>query len=80
VANNNVAVLLGNGDGTFLPTTHRSVGANPGNFRLGDFNGDGILDLAGLRLRLPPGLHSSLPIAVTVLTGQRHGTFGRHGA
>ena len=41
----NVQVMLGRGDGTFF-TGAFSVGANPGGIATGDFNGDGIPDLA----------------------------------
>ena len=40
-----VQVLLGNGDGTFLPG-HSSYIGGGGNFTLADLNGDGALDLA----------------------------------
>jgi 6-phosphogluconolactonase (cycloisomerase 2 family) len=40
-----VGVLLGNGDGTFLPAAAYTV-TNPGGIAAGDFNGDGITDLA----------------------------------
>jgi hypothetical protein len=41
-----VAVLLGNGDGTFQPPVSYAVGFNPGTIVAGDFTGNGILDLA----------------------------------
>src|SRR5881296_1470724 len=44
--NNTVAVLLGNGDGTFQPARTFAVGTNPTSVVAGDFNGDGKLDLA----------------------------------
>jgi hypothetical protein len=46
---NNVALLLGNGNGTFqLPTnsTYFPVGTSPNALIVGDINGDGRLDLA----------------------------------
>ena len=45
---NNVAVLLGNGDGTFTETTGSpyNVGKNPSAVVVADFNGDGNLDFA----------------------------------
>src|SRR5712691_4279164 len=46
VDSNTVSVLLGNGDGTFLPAVSFPVGPNPWYFAVGDFNGDGKLDLA----------------------------------
>jgi hypothetical protein len=42
----NVGVLLGNGDGTFQTMSTLTVGTNPRALILGDFNGDGISDLA----------------------------------
>jgi hypothetical protein len=65
-----VTVLLGNGNGTFQSGKY----FNPGNFPLsvavGDFNGDGILDLAltGSDLGGPPG--------VKIVLGNGDGTFG----
>lgn len=42
-----LAVLLGNGDGTFRPAPPSPIQAlNPFALTIGDFNGDGILDLA----------------------------------
>jgi hypothetical protein len=40
--NNNVSVLLGNGDGTFQAAVNYGVGNQPLSMALGDFNGDGI--------------------------------------
>jgi hypothetical protein len=37
---------LGNGDGTFQSAMNIGVGAQPESLVTGDFNGDGILDLA----------------------------------
>src|SRR5207249_2043776 len=42
----NVAVLLGNGDGTFQAPLTFPVGTNPESVVVGDFNGDGKQDLA----------------------------------
>src|ERR1017187_5129149 len=43
-----VSVLLGNGDGTFQPAvTYSFTGTNLTAIVVGDFNGDGKLDLAG---------------------------------
>jgi FG-GAP-like repeat len=41
-----VGVLLGKGDGTFAPQTTYATGFTPFSVAVGDFNGDGILDLA----------------------------------
>src|SRR5438034_9889126 len=43
---NNVAVLLGNGDGSLRAAECSPVGRNPLSVAVGDFNGGGILDLA----------------------------------
>jgi len=42
----NVAVLLGNGDGTFPEAPAFGAGYDPDSVAVGDFNGDGKLDLA----------------------------------
>ena len=41
-----VSILLGNGDGTFQPAVGYAAGDNPTMVAVGDFNGDGIPDLA----------------------------------
>jgi hypothetical protein len=51
VANNDqylggVSVLLGNGDGSFQAPRQFAAGSNPNSVTVGDFNGDGIPDLA----------------------------------
>jgi hypothetical protein len=43
---NNVSVLLNNGDGTFGAPVDYGVGSSPTSVAVGDFNGDGALDLA----------------------------------
>src|SRR5438132_377175 len=42
----NVSVLLGNGDGTFRSAVDYGAGSVPRSVTVGDFNGDGKLDLA----------------------------------
>jgi len=61
-------VLLGNGDGTFRPyyTVFNPVVAY--SVAVGDFNGDGIPDLAF-------GYSIPLPVGVAVLLGNGNGTF-----
>lgn len=41
-----VSVLLGNGDGTFIPSSNYSVGSNPANVFAADLDNDGDRDLA----------------------------------
>jgi hypothetical protein len=42
----NISVLLGNGDGTFQPAQPFAAGITPVSIVAGDFNGDGVPDLA----------------------------------
>ncbi len=62
-----VSVLLGNGDGTFLPQGNYPVGSDPDAIVAGDFNGDGHLDLA---------VANAADGTVSVLLGNGDGTFG----
>jgi hypothetical protein len=61
-----VSVLLGNGDGTFRPARTIPAGSIPESVAVGDFRGNGILDLA------VANLGSS---NVSVLLGNGDGTF-----
>jgi hypothetical protein len=63
---NNVRILLGNGDGTFQNGANYTVGSTPLGIAAGDFNGDGKLDLA------VPNAGSD---DVSVLLGNGDGTF-----
>jgi dienelactone hydrolase len=67
------SILLGKGDGTFHPHSDypAAVGESaPNGVAVGDFNGDGKLDLAVVN-----GNAASVPSAVSVLLGHGDGTF-----
>jgi hypothetical protein len=63
---NNVAVILGNGDGTFNAPSYYTVGSLPWNVVAGDLNQDGFLDLA---------ISSDGSSSVSILQGNGDGTF-----
>jgi polyvinyl alcohol dehydrogenase (cytochrome) len=48
VANSGVSVWLGNGDGTFQAPVNSAAGASPVALAAGDFNQDGVLDVAAV--------------------------------
>jgi hypothetical protein len=62
-----VSVLLGNGDGTFQPAQNVAFGFVADSVAVGDFNGDGIPDLAVALDNFNP--------SVEVLLGNGDGTF-----
>jgi len=64
---NTVSVLLGNGDGTFQPQVSYATAPVPFAIAIGDFNGDGNLDLAVTA-------NPSNPV-VSILLGNGDGTF-----
>ncbi len=66
---NGVSVLLGNGDGTFGAATGFQAGVAPTNVTVGDFNGDGFLDLA---------VSNGDSYSVSILLGYGDGTFAPH--
>jgi FG-GAP-like repeat len=66
-----VDVLLGNGDGTFGPFTSYQVGAFPESVAAGDYNGDGVVDLASADSLGTIDFDGS----VSVLLGMGDGTF-----
>src|SRR6266567_2696361 len=63
---NTVTVLLGNGNGTFLPGPSLTVGNGPAGVAVGDFNGDGRQDLAVANVN---------DNTLSVLLGNGDGTF-----
>ena len=65
-----VSLLLGNGDGTFRQGGTFEAGPAPHKVAIGDFNGDGKLDLVFSE-------YSSNSSSVAVLLGNGDGTFGK---
>ena len=61
-----VSILLGNGNGTFANAVKYTVGEAPGEIDTGDFNGDGVIDLA---------VANVFSYFVSVLIGEADGTF-----
>lgn len=66
-----VNVLLGQGNGTFLPRDSYLVNNGPSDIGTGDLDGDGILDLATVNMGSDAGGVESM----CVLFGQGDGTF-----
>jgi hypothetical protein len=71
-----VSILLGNGDGTFRPRVDYPTGPNPTGLVVGDFNGDGHLDLA--TADHVSRISSGSPGMVSILLGNADGTFQSH--
>src|SRR5206468_5762063 len=66
-----VSVLLGNGDGTFQPAQQFEAGSGPNAVAVGDFNGDGIQDLAVADY----GVYPQRANTVSILIGNGDGSF-----
>jgi hypothetical protein len=64
-----VAILLGNGDGTFTVAVNYSTGVDPISIAVGDFDGDGKLDLVTA---------NRASYTISILSGNGDGTFGNH--
>src|SRR5439155_1125795 len=64
-----VSILLGNGDGTFQAAQNITVGGRPTGLAVGDFNGDGIADLA---IAIPMGFGNG---TVMILLSRGDGSF-----
>jgi hypothetical protein len=65
-----VSILLGNGDGTFQPAHSYAIGSNPVALVVGDFDGDGHLDLA-----IDDSGSVNTPGSVIILLGNGDGSF-----
>ena len=63
---NKVGVLLGNGDGTFQDVRYFNAGTAPTALAIGDFNRDGVLDVAAA---------NEASNNVSILLGDGHGNF-----
>jgi hypothetical protein len=66
-----VSVLIGNGDGTFQAAQNYEAGPGPNAVAVGDFNGDGLQDLAVADY----GAYPQRSNTVSVLLGNGNGTF-----
>ena len=70
-ADGTVSILLGNGNGSFQPAVNYSTGFTSSAVVLGDFNGDGKLDLAVLN----PDKTGAGKSSISILLGNGDGTF-----
>jgi hypothetical protein len=78
---NKLGVLLGNGDGTFQPSVIYEAGAAAQSIAVGDFNHDGIPDLAVANAGVfsgPDGFSITGRDTVSVLWGKGDGSFRPH--
>lgn len=73
-----VSLLLGQGDGTFAPPASYEAGFAPESLAVGDFNGDGKLDLVVVG-NWQDGQWCPLnQVSVSILFGNGDGTFQKH--
>jgi hypothetical protein len=72
-----VSILLGKGDGTFQAQTQVATAPGPTQVAVGDFNGDGKLDLA-VSASADTNSGPSYGTMVSILLGNGNGTFGTH--
>src|SRR5262249_11905738 len=70
-------ILLGNGDGTFRAAANYPVTKARFSLAVGDFNGDGILDLVVANSGTPPNRQDA---SVDVLLGNGDGSFQAAGS
>jgi hypothetical protein len=70
-----ISIFLGNGDGTFQSRVDYDVGWGPVSVAVGDFNGDGKLDLAVVNSCGSVSGCSSKHDTVSILLGNGDGTF-----
>jgi hypothetical protein len=71
ICDDSMSVLLGNGDGTFQTPMNFSTPPGPVNLVLGDFNGDGFLDIATVN----QADYTTECDCIGVLLGNGDGTF-----
>jgi len=71
-----ISVLLGNGNGIFQTAVNYNAGTSPRSLAVGDFNGDGKLDLAAANYGSFGNNGQFTNSAVSVLIGKGDGTFG----
>ncbi|MGA2741454.1 MAG: VCBS repeat-containing protein [Bryobacteraceae bacterium] len=69
-----VRILLGNGDGTFQKPTPCYAGSGPVAVTVGDFNGDGKLDLA-VGNQPFPAYEGAVGDTISIMLGKGDGTF-----
>ncbi len=76
VLDNNLSILLGNGDGTFQARVDYAAGPGAAGITADDFNGDGKLDIAVANTHTPITFRDQG--LVSILLGNGDGTFQTH--